>query len=194
MSLNVYIRNIDENGHAIAGSYTFTETISRFNNSFVFVVPRLTKVIIIFEFLIEDGAWEFNYNLEQLPIENPIITDTYMFETFSGLPYEPHSMGSYSEFEFTKTPMSNTRSVYTGKTAVSRMVISHKHENERGYVDRVYISPKRGRHGQRSVKNRLIKNSEQIYIYLDPLDNAKQITSASNNVVRSIMLQTTDII
>lgn len=196
----MYIRMADDNGIAKFGTPIIRENITYANNNFIFIVPQESKMLLIFEFDtklfpedIDLSNFNFEYNIEPIGMGNKIVTDMYMFETFSGVPYRPHMMGSYSEYEFNQKVNLTSKSDYMGKTPVSRMVISHEHENERGYIDRVYVLQKRGKiHGTQSVKNKDIKNKEEFYIYLDPLQNTKNIISNSNDVIRGLMFQTSD--
>lgn len=196
----MYIRMADDDGRAKFGTPIIRENITYANNDLIFIVSQESKILLIFEFdtklfnnEIDLSNFNFKYSIEPIGMGNKIVTDMYMFETFSGIPYRPYIMGSYSEYEFNKKADLKSRSDYMGKTSVSRMVINHEHENERGYIDRVYVLPKRGKiHGTQSVKNKDIKDKEEFYIYLDPLQNTKNIASNSNNVIRGFMFQTSD--
>lgn len=124
---------------------------------------------------------------------NKITVDAYGLESSSGAPYVEYTIGTYSEFEFVqKSEYNSGKSSFVGQSAVSKIILGHLYENERGYLDRVLATTKYGKvHEQHAFLNKECANEEE-YIYIDLIGEARNIFSNSNKVIRGIYLQITD--
>lgn len=125
---------------------------------------------------------------EEELIGNNVTIDAYALEGFLGAPYIGYTVGSYSEFEFTeKSPLDVGKSAYVGKSAVSKIVLGQSHENERGYLDRVYVTTKYGKHFKKiSTMNKTELTKEKDYIYIDLRSSAISVFANSNRVIRGV--------
>lgn len=135
----------------------------------------------------QDEADNNLYNI----VGNKITVNAYGLDSYAGSPYPEYVVSTYSDFEFNrKTEINYGISSIVRKSPVSKIVLSHSYENERGYLDRVLATTKYGRaQGQKSYLNAYTEEEIE-YIYIDLIGDARNIFSNSNRIIRGIYLRT----
>jgi hypothetical protein len=111
------------------------------------------------------------------------MTDMTMVSTKSGRPFNSHKFNMFTGHEFREETF-NSQSAHTGKHAVSDIVISDVHENDRGILRHCLAVPTVGKdHGMELVYKRYIFGEEQTYVFLKINADYTPINTSGNVLI-----------
>jgi hypothetical protein len=95
------------------------------------------------------------------------VTDVILAASKSGRPFQAHKVGTFGFDEFREKTF-NGQSSHTDKHAVSDIVLSDVHENDRGILNHCLAVPRVAKeHGTELIYNRYISGEEETYIFLN---------------------------